>query len=82
MKAATERLDRILNTLEPQRAERLIDVRARLREHGVDGELGTQLDLVIDDLLDDLASLRARTTPARMTRNLSLSSAADGPSKS
>jgi hypothetical protein len=82
MMAATERLDRILNTLEPERAERLIDLRAQLRESGLSRDLDEQLDLVIDDLLDDLARLRARMAPPRLTRRVSLSSAPDAASNS
>jgi hypothetical protein len=76
----TERLDRILTTLEPELAERLIDVRANLREAGIAPDLGEQLDRVIDDLLEQIRRSRSRSAPPRHTRKVSLSSHPDGTS--
>jgi hypothetical protein len=75
---ATERLDLILNTLEPERAEALIEIRARLREEGIPRDLDMRLDTIIDELLDEISRLRARTSAPRLTRSIPLSSAAHG----
>jgi hypothetical protein len=75
---ATERLDLILNTLEPERAEALIELRARLREEGIPRDLDMRLDAMIDELLDEISRLRSRTAAPRLTRSIPLLSAVNG----